>query len=153
MELIFDLINAFSLVKKPYDTALLMQNLLTESEIRNLSQRLRIAKLILAGEKQRAIANITQCSIATVTKVSLWLKTGGQGLDKIIQKLPEKYNFPEGLPKTPIEFQLPRLVSYGIQYGAAKLQETPANRLLKNVKEKRIIDNSLKESYKISFRK
>ena len=147
--LTFDLINAFSLVKNPHDTALLMQNLLTESEIRNLAQRLRIAKLILSGEKHRDIANKTQCSIATVTKVSIWLKTAGEGLDKIIDKLPEKYEYPKDLPKVPLEFQLPKLIAAGFQYSAAKLQEKPSKKLYENMQTKRIIDKNLKESYKL----
>ena len=51
-DLTFDLINAFSLVKNPLSTSLLLQDLLTALEIKNLSKRLRIAKFLLAGKKQ-----------------------------------------------------------------------------------------------------
>ena len=44
-ELLFDLIAAFSLVKSVEDSALFIQDLLTENEVKMLSKRLRIAKL------------------------------------------------------------------------------------------------------------
>ena len=49
-DLVFDLINAFALTKDPLSSSLLIQDLLTASEIKNLSKRLRIAKLLLKNK-------------------------------------------------------------------------------------------------------
>lgn len=89
-ELVFDLINAFASVKDPLNAALLIQDLLTASEIKNISKRLRIAKLLLAGRTHEEIREELRCSFATVTKVRAWLEEAGDGLKRVIQKLPEK---------------------------------------------------------------
>lgn len=104
LDLMFDLINAFRLVKTPLETALLMQDLLTASEIKHLAKRLRIAKLLLDSETHRDIAGQLHCSLATVTKVSIWINQGGEGLKDVIAKLPGRYPTPKNLPKKPIEF-------------------------------------------------
>lgn len=98
-DLVFDLINAFALVKNPIDSTLLLQDLLTPSEIRNLSKRLRIAKLLLQDNTDREIVDLMHCSFGTIAKVKLWLKQAGVGLRKIIKKLPkrrEKFKFKKG---------------------------------------------------------
>ena len=47
LDLVFDLINAFRIVKTPLETAFLIQDLLTANEVKNLATRLRIAKNII----------------------------------------------------------------------------------------------------------
>jgi len=89
-ELLFDLINAFALVKTPINASLLLQDLLTRSEIRNLSRRLRIAKLLLEGQTQPEIVDDLHCSFGTVSKVKQWLDNSGKGLRKVIKKLPKR---------------------------------------------------------------
>ena len=89
-DLIFDLINAFALVKDPLSSSLLLQDLLTAMEIKNLSKRLRIAKLLLSGKKQEEIIKELHCSFGTIAKVKSWLEEAGEGLRKIIKKLPQK---------------------------------------------------------------
>jgi len=88
-ELLFDLINAFSLVKSPEDSALFIQDLLTESEVKWLSKRLRIAKLLLKGEKYEDIMIGLRTSRATIAKVGSWLTERGEGFKRVIRKLPE----------------------------------------------------------------
>jgi len=89
-DLIFDLINAFALMQSPADTALLLQDLLTEKEVRNLAKRLRIAKLILKGETNENIAREMHSSIATISKVRMWLENAGEGLRRVIKQLPKR---------------------------------------------------------------
>src|SRR3972149_8053714 len=108
LDLLFDLVNAFSSVKTPFETALLMQDLLTASEIKHLAKRLRIAKLLIQGLTQRQVAGEVRCSTATVIKVNAWLTRGGEGLRNVIAKLPGRYELPEKLPKIALEFQLPQ---------------------------------------------
>ncbi len=88
-ELLFDLINAFSLVRSPEDSALFIQDLLTEAEVMWLSRRLRIAKLLLKGEKYEGIMVELHTSRATIAKVGSWLAERGEGFKRVIRKLPE----------------------------------------------------------------
>ena len=56
-DLAFDLINSFKYLNNTSDIANFLEDLLTASEVRNLSVRLRIAKLLLNGKSQREIAS------------------------------------------------------------------------------------------------
>jgi len=153
LDLSFDLINAFRLVKTPFETSLLLQDLLTASEIKNLSKRLRIAKLLLSRENQREIARELHCSTATVTKVSFWLKEGGEGLRTVIQKLPKRYELPSDLPNIPVEFQLPRVLLSLAQYSISKKQTSDLDAFLENVENKKLIDKQLEEMFSQEFSK
>ena len=88
-ELLFDLINAFSLVKSAEDSAIFVQDLLTLAEVKMLSKRLRVAKLLLEGKKYEEIAKDLHVSRATIAKVGSWLAERGEGFKKVIRKLPE----------------------------------------------------------------
>lgn len=88
-ELFFDLINAFSLVKSAGDSALFIQDLLTEAEVKMLSKRLRIARLLLEGRKYEGIIKDLHVSRSTISKVGAWLTERGEGFRKVVKKLPE----------------------------------------------------------------
>ncbi|PIS21816.1 hypothetical protein COT51_00665 [candidate division WWE3 bacterium CG08_land_8_20_14_0_20_41_15] len=89
-DLVFDLINAFSSVKGPFDTLLILQDLLTAYEIKNLSKRLRIAKMIIAGEGYDNICKRLKTSKATIATVKVWLSESGEGFRRIISRLPKR---------------------------------------------------------------
>ena len=155
LDLLFDLVNAFSSAKTPLENALLMQDLLTASEIKHLAKRLRIAKMLISGQTQRDIAINLHCSLATVTKVCLWLSNGGEGLRSAISKLPKRYAFPKKLPPIPIEFHLPQAILALAQYSIAKGQEKKIKNLepfLENIESKKITDKSLQEAVDDEFR-
>lgn len=88
-ELLFDLINAFSLVKSVEDSALFIQDLLTETEVKRLSKRLGIARLLMKGEKYEDIMIELRTSRATIAKIGSWLSERGEGFKKVVRKLPE----------------------------------------------------------------
>lgn len=152
ISLMFDLINAFRLVKTPNETALLMQDLLTADEIKHLAKRLRIAKLLLSGETQRDISKDLDCSLATTVKVSLWLRQGGQGLKNIISRLPTKYTIPKNLPPIPIEFQLPSVLLATAQYVMAKRQNTQPEKLIQKIQTKKELDRILQKEFDQQFK-
>ena len=89
-DLFFDLINAFALARDPLSSAQLLQDLLTPAELRYLSKRLRIAKMLVGGIKQENIIAELHCSYGTVAKVRVWLDESGEGLKKIIRQLPKR---------------------------------------------------------------
>ncbi|MDP3994301.1 MAG: YerC/YecD family TrpR-related protein [bacterium] len=144
-DLIFDLINAFKSIRSVNESASFLQDILTAREIRNMAVRLRVAKLILSGEKQRDISFDLKISIATVTKVNAWLNQKGEGFKQIISRLPAKYDIPTKPIRGPLEYHLPEIIVASIQYGIAKTQDKKIERLIKNVKEKKDLDKDLKE--------
>lgn len=89
-ELIFDLVNALVLTKSMSEAALFLQDLLTKSEMKILSKRLRIAKLLLSGMTYEQIETSLHTSHTTVAKIAAWLSERGDGFRKIIEKLPEQ---------------------------------------------------------------
>lgn len=151
--LMFDLINAFRFVKNPLETSLLIKDLLTAREIHDISKRLRIAKMLLRGATQRGVASELHCSLATVSKIGLWLSQGGDGLRQVIARLPKKYEFPEGLPPGPIEFHLPELIGSIYSLARAKSQQDYLDKFFKEVEEKKMSDKVFKEAIAGEFRK
>lgn len=155
LNLILDLINAFRVVKTPTDIALLLQDLLTAKETKNLAKRLRIAKLIILEKTHREIAQNLHCSFATISKVRMWLDQGGAGLRNVISKLPPKYELPKNLPPIPIEFQMLKAVMALAQYSLAKKQNKDIKdieKMMVNLESKRILDKSLQEAFDEYYR-
>ncbi len=151
-DLVFDLINAFALANNPFDSALLLQDLLTEDEIKDLAKRLRIAKLLIAGSTHEQIVEELHCSFATVTKVRIWLDNAGDGFKKIIKKLPPRRErfVPKKIPG--VGYGLLNILSY---YVSTSLKEKEKKRLanfLGSVKVKTSVDKDLKEEVSTGFR-
>lgn len=88
--LVLDLINAFSQTQTLNDAALFLQDLLTKAEMKILSKRLRIAKLLLYGMTYREIEKDLHVGHGTVARIAAWLAERGDGFRKIIEKLPKK---------------------------------------------------------------
>lgn len=149
--LIFDLINAFALMKNPADSALLLQDLLTEAEIRNLSKRLRIAKLILLGKTQEQIVKELHCSFATITKINSWLEIAGSGLKKVIRILPERRKIPK-LKRIPgVGVGLPQIIGYAIATNLKAREKKLLAKFVEQSKVKSSADRDLKESLSLQF--
>lgn len=152
-DLVFDLINAFALANNPLDCALLLNDLLTEDEIKDLAKRLRIAKLILAGDTHEEIVQEVHCSFATVTKVRIWLNNAGEGLKKIIKKLPERSKTPV-IKKTPgVGYGLPDIIAYYISTALKTKEDKSLKKFMTKMQEKTSVDRDLKKEFKVEFRK
>lgn len=160
-ELLGDLIEAFTLLKDPQDTAQFMTDLLTKSEVSMLSKRLRIAKLLLGGQTYQNIARDLSTSFGTVAKVAQWLAASGTGFKKVITKLPKK---PKGDPwegydslgkfkrNHPLYFW-PELI---IERWGKEMDENEKKRLeviLDKLSNKASGDKELKEEHKEKYRK
>lgn len=151
-DLIFDLINAFALMRSPMDTALFLQDLLTEKEVRNLAKRLRIAKLILARNTNDEIVSEMHCSMATISKVRMWLENAGEGFRKVIQELPKRRKVykPKRVPG--VGYGLPQIL---LHYASSYLTKKERNRLtgfLENMREKTATDRDFREETSYEFR-
>ncbi len=88
--LVLDLVNAIVEAKSVGDAALFLQDLLTKSEMRTLSKRLRIAKLLIQGMDYREIEINLHVSHSTIAKIAAWLSERGEGFRKIISNLPKQ---------------------------------------------------------------
>jgi TrpR family trp operon transcriptional repressor len=61
-----------------------LQNILTPSELDEISTRLQIVKLLKKGISQRVVAKKLNVSIGTVSRGARELKYGAHGFNKII---------------------------------------------------------------------
>jgi len=147
IDLMFDLINAFSRLRSAKESANFLQDLLTANEIKNLSIRLRIAKYLMEGLTQREINLLTGSSLVTINKVNSWLKAGGEGFKKVIKELPARIEEPESGKGVPIEFQAPQVLLKVAQHAASKAQEKRVESFTERVESKRVSDRKFRESY------
>lgn len=136
LDLVFDLVNSFKYLKNASEIADFLEDLLSPSEIRNLSIRLRIAKLLLKGQLQRDICVDLKTSPVTVNKVNTWLNKGGKGFKKVIASLPLKWKMPSKLPHGPIEFHLPEYILATGEYLLTKSQNKIPEKLITNSRNK-----------------
>lgn len=152
-DLVFDLINAFSLANNPLDSALLLQDLLTEDEVKILAKRLRIARLLLNGKTHEEIVQELHCSFATITKVRIWLENAGDGLKKVIRRLPERRRVPIPQRTPGVGYGLPSILSYYISSGLKTSEERRLGNFSQNMRSKTSVDRDLKEETDLEFRK
>lgn len=89
-DLLFDLLNAFASVKNVSEATEFLIDLFTRDEVRLLSKRLRIAKMLINDKSYEEIRLNLKVGMSTIAKVSAWLEEKGNGFRKIISRLPEK---------------------------------------------------------------
>lgn len=152
-DLLFDLINSFNLMKSPFDSALLLQDLLTETEIKNVSKRLRIAKLLLSGKTQEEISKELHCSFATVAKISAWLNAGGEGIKKVIQQLPKRKKVykPKKIPG--FGYTLPQIIAHAISAYSKNKQNKMLQFFIDSSRSKTSQDKDFREELASIYRK
>lgn len=80
------LVKTFRRIKSARVLLDFLDDLLTEEEIISLAQRLKIAKLIIAGKTYDEIAEKVKTSTSTVSKIGQVLKYGKGGLAKAFPK-------------------------------------------------------------------
>lgn len=90
VDLLYDLLSSFSLLKNLEDSSLFITDLLTKGEVRILSKRLRIAKLLLQGWQYEELSDRLKVSHSTIAKVASWLMEKGEGFRKIIARIPPR---------------------------------------------------------------
>ena len=145
IDYVFDLINAFKSLNSEEESILFLQDILTASEIKKLSLRLRIARLLLDEKKQRDISITLNVSIATVSKVNSWINQKSQGFKKVISRLPIKYSLPTKISKGPLEFHLPEILLTSVQYSIANSQNKKAGSLIESIRMKESSDKLQRE--------
>lgn len=145
-DLIFDLVNAFGLLKNPKEASQLLVDILTEKEISNIAKRLRIAKYLLGNYTHEEIVEELHCGFGTVAKVQGWLESGGEGLRKSIMRLPKRKSLPQIKEHfLPAYLRTPELLLEYAQYLRAKGEKTKLRKIINQVNEKAVYDKALQE--------
>jgi len=72
-------------LKSSKDLSAFLDDLLTEEEILDLAQRIKIAKLILDGKTYDEIAEKVRASTSTVSKIGQIIKYGKGGFEKVLE--------------------------------------------------------------------
>ena len=85
-----NLIRALIAIDNEEDCARLMEDLMTIRELRDLSQRLEVARLLREGATYAYIATETGASSATIGRVNRCLSYGADGYRRVLDKLEEK---------------------------------------------------------------
>lgn len=80
------LLKTFRQLKTKQDQADFIDDLFTEEEILDLSQRLKIAKLIIEGKTYEEISAEVQTSTSTVSKIGQVIKYGKGSFAKVFAK-------------------------------------------------------------------
>lgn len=78
------LVETLRKLKSSKDLSNLLDDLLTEEEILDLAQRLKIAKLILEEKTYDEIAEKVRTSTSTVSKIGQVIKYGKGSLEKVL---------------------------------------------------------------------
>jgi len=159
-DLLYDLINAFSVVKSPTESALFVQDLLTQNEAKILSKRLRIAKLLLQGKSYEEIKIELHNSFATIAKVGYWLQRSGEGFRAVMKKLPPKtrikhwteYNQWDKLKRSRPMYFWPELLLEEIIKSADRKEKERLRKILENLDQKSAIHKKMQELINEDYR-
>jgi TrpR-related protein YerC/YecD len=84
-----ELLRAFALLDDSDEAYALLLDLCTIREIKDMAQRLEVARMLAAGEHYSAIQEITGASATTISRVSKSLNYGADGYTRILGKLAE----------------------------------------------------------------
>jgi TrpR-related protein YerC/YecD len=80
------LYEAVLLLKTAHEVEAFFRDLLTETELRELSKRWTAARMLEAGESYTKIIEATGLSSTTVARVSRWLKKGAGGYRMVLKR-------------------------------------------------------------------
>lgn len=152
-DLLYDLINAFSVIKSPTESALFVQDLLTQNEVKMLSKRLRTAKLLLQGKSYEEIKIELHNSFATIAKIGYWLKRSGEGFRSVIKKLPQKtktkhwseYTRWDKAKRQYPSFLWPDVLLEEVIKSANKKEKERLRKVLKELDQKSVVHKKMQE--------
>ncbi len=82
-------------LKKEEDLLKFLRDLCTQEELEELSQRWEIVTLLNQKRSYRDIAEKTNVSTTTVTRIAHWLNSGEGGYQIALQKMKKKNSCPQ----------------------------------------------------------
>jgi len=83
------LVSAFLVLVNEKECSVFLDDLCTKNELEILSQRLRVASMLVENETYNRIAEITGASTATISRVKRFLNGSG-GYKMVLERLREK---------------------------------------------------------------
>lgn len=84
------LVDALLSLQNQDDVYRLLDDLCTISEIKALTQRLQVARMLSKDVTYNTIAAATGASTATISRVKRCLNYGADGYQRVLQRLPEE---------------------------------------------------------------
>lgn len=84
------LVDALLSLQNQDDVYRLLDDLCTISEIKALTQRLQVARMLSQDVTYNTIAAATGASTATISRVKRCLNYGADGYQRVLQRLPEE---------------------------------------------------------------
>ena len=81
------LIEAILRLETPHEAARFIRDLCTLTEIRDISQRWAVVRLLDAGLHYAQISRQTGASTATITRIASWLRNGEGGYRAALERL------------------------------------------------------------------
>ncbi len=82
-----ELLRALLTLETADDAYALLLDLCTVREIKEMAQRLEVAKMLSAGEHYTAIQEATGASATTISRVSKALNYGADGYKRVLERL------------------------------------------------------------------
>ncbi len=89
-----NLFEAILSLKTKREAEKFFRDLCTIEELKDMSERFEVAKLLDLGVSYRKIAEKLNISTTTVSRVSLWLKNGENGYKLVLNRLNKKHHKP-----------------------------------------------------------
>lgn len=170
-ELILDLCNALSTLRKPEEVAEVLTDLLSAKETETIAKRLRIAELLVNGKNYDEIRDEVKVGYSTIARVNTWLNLSGSGFKLMLDRkrkitkqsgvsLEEKYD-PYSWHNIKRRYSLnfwPQLLVEELIKNADEKQKQKIGQIFDKLEDKRILfksdsNKSLYESFNQRFSK
>jgi len=82
-----ELYSAILALKNPGEIELFLRDVLTDTELKEISERWHVARLLAAGFSYTQVISETGLSSATVARVASWLKNGSGGYRLALERV------------------------------------------------------------------
>lgn len=91
-EVLDELFDGILTLKDREDCYRFFEDICTITEIRAISQRLQVAKLLSEKKTYNEIEEITKASTATISRINKCLVYGADGYKRVLSRLEEEHN-------------------------------------------------------------
>jgi len=141
-ELIFRFFQVLTQIKTPEEAASFITDLLSKPETEMLAKRIKIAELLLEGEKYQNIKEELKVGHSTIARVSEWLREYGEGYRLVLKRAKK---LPKIEPQKPVlsgikriypQYYWPEILLKEIVYTASKRRKKRLQKILDKLGEK-----------------
>jgi len=137
--LIIDFCTMVADLRSPEEAVLFIRDLLSKQEIRMLSKRLKIAKMLIDGDKYSDIITELKVSAGTISRINLWLNRSGEGFRLVLSRAnksePVKPSW-SGIKRKYPMYYWPEILLKEIVYSANKKQREKLKNIIASADKK-----------------